>query len=176
MQYKAIHRFADMLRGRYARSPRDPQPLGRRNAGAAPLLPNNSGPAAGGGGQDALGNAEDRGARNIEDLIVSELVPTATPAPAGGNSGSSFCLQGAAAVAQLSHISAGFASTTPGATPDVASIKQLFATATAPWTHWTAPRRARSLQRSTRCGPPMTMRLPYPATARWNSCQRRCKG
>lgn len=55
--------------------------------------------------------------------------PTATPAPAGGNSGSSFCVQGAAAVAQLSQIGRGFASTTPGATPSVASIKQLFATA-----------------------------------------------
>lgn len=38
-------------------------------------------------------------------------------------------MQAAAAVAQLAHISAGFAAATPGATPSVASIKQLFATA-----------------------------------------------
>lgn len=69
------------------------------------------------------------GSSNNTTTSSGGTAPTATPAPAGGNSGSSFCLQGAAAVAQLSHISAGFASTTPGATPDVASIKQLFATA-----------------------------------------------
>ena len=73
MQYKAIHRFADM-------SARKIRPfatlirnrVGRRGAGIAPLPAQQERPSAGAVVKSALGNAEDRGARNIEDLIVSE--------------------------------------------------------------------------------------------------------
>jgi len=60
---------------------------------------------------------------------AATAVSTATPTSAAANGGSSFCVQAAAAVAQLSHTSAGFTHVSPGATPDVTSLKQLFATA-----------------------------------------------
>ena len=56
--------------------------------------------------------------------------PTNAPTSAAANSGSGFCLQAATAVSQLSKVGAGLASTTPGATPSVASFQQLFAAAT----------------------------------------------
>ncbi len=45
--------------------------------------------------------------------------------------GGSFCGQVVGLGAQLQHVSSGFLSTTPGATPNVNAYKQLFATATA---------------------------------------------
>jgi hypothetical protein len=53
--------------------------------------------------------------------------PRAAPTSAAANSGSSFCTQVAAMVAQLGHLTTGIYSTSPGATPDVAAFKQLFA-------------------------------------------------
>jgi hypothetical protein len=69
------------------------------------------------------------GSSNTTSSGAGTSAPTSAPTSAGANSGSAFCVQAAAAVAQLQHIGAGFAATTPGATPSVASIKQLFATA-----------------------------------------------
>lgn len=73
MQYKAIQRFADM-------SPRKIRPVadlirGKMADEALELLkflPNKSARLMEAVLKSALGNAEDRGARNIEDLIVSE--------------------------------------------------------------------------------------------------------
>ena len=59
---------------------------------------------------------------------AAPTVPTVATSSAA-KSGTAFCVQAAATVAQLAHISAGFAAVTPGATPSVTSIKQLFATA-----------------------------------------------
>src|SRR5271166_5591665 len=73
MEYKAIHRYADM-------SPRKVRPFAAliRNRSADEalellrFLPNKSARLLEAVVKSALGNAEDRGARNIEDLIVSE--------------------------------------------------------------------------------------------------------
>jgi len=73
MEYRAIHRFADM-------SPRKVRPFatlirGRPVDEALELLrflPNKSARLLEQALKSALGNAEDRGAMNIDDLIVSE--------------------------------------------------------------------------------------------------------
>jgi large subunit ribosomal protein L22 len=73
MDYKASHRFADM-------SPRKIRPFatlirGRRADEALELLrflPNKSARLLEQVLKSALGNAEDRGARNVDDLIVTE--------------------------------------------------------------------------------------------------------
>lgn len=73
MQYRAIHRYADM-------SPRKVRPVadlirGRMADEALELLrflPSKSARLVEQVLKSALGNAEDRGARDIEDLIVSE--------------------------------------------------------------------------------------------------------
>jgi hypothetical protein len=67
--------------------------------------------------------------------------PTASSSGGGGATqssvptlsvpGGSFCGQVVGLGAQLQHVSSGFLSTTPGATPNVNAYKQLFATATA---------------------------------------------
>ena len=69
--------------------------------------------------------------------------PTASSSGGGGGAatqssvptlsipGGSFCGQVVGLGAQLQHVSSGFLSTTPGATPNVDAYKQLFATATA---------------------------------------------
>jgi large subunit ribosomal protein L22 len=71
--YKAIHRFADM-------SPRKIRPVAALIRGRAAdealellrYLPNKSARLLEQVLKSALGNAEDRGARNIEDLFVAE--------------------------------------------------------------------------------------------------------
>ncbi len=73
MHYKAIHRFADMS----ARKIRPFATLIRNRSADEALellrfLPNKSARLLEAVVKSALGNAEDRGARNIEDLIVSE--------------------------------------------------------------------------------------------------------
>src|SRR5437588_9852456 len=73
MEYKAIHRFADMS----ARKIRPFATLIRNRSADEALellrfLPNKSARLLEAVLKSALGNAEDRGARNIEDLIVSE--------------------------------------------------------------------------------------------------------
>ncbi len=73
MKYKAIHRFADMS----ARKIRPFAQLirGRRADEAIELLrflPNKSARLLEQVLKSALGNAEDRGARHIDDLVVSE--------------------------------------------------------------------------------------------------------
>src|SRR5579859_2964440 len=73
MQYKAVHRFADMS----ARKIRPFATLIRKRSADEALellrfLPNKSARLLEAVLKSALGNAEDRGARNIEDLIVSE--------------------------------------------------------------------------------------------------------
>ena len=73
MEYKAIHRYADM-------SPRKVRPFatlirGRSADEALELLrflPNKSARLLEAVVKSALGNAEDRGAREIEDLVVTE--------------------------------------------------------------------------------------------------------
>jgi large subunit ribosomal protein L22 len=73
MNYKAIHRYSDM-------SPRKVRPFaalirGRSADEALELLrflPNKSARLLEGVLKSALGNAEDRGARDIEDLVVIE--------------------------------------------------------------------------------------------------------
>lgn len=73
MQYRAIHRYADM-------SPRKVRPVaalirGRMADEALELLrflPSKSARLVEQVLKSALGNAEDRGARDIEDLIISE--------------------------------------------------------------------------------------------------------
>lgn len=73
MRYKAIHRYADM-------SPRKIRPMadlirGRQADEALELLrylPNRSARLMEQVLKSALGNAEDRGARNIEELVISE--------------------------------------------------------------------------------------------------------
>ena len=73
MEYKAIHRYADM-------SPRKVRPFatlirGRSADEALELLrflPNKSARLLEAVVKSALGNAEDRGARNIDDLVVAE--------------------------------------------------------------------------------------------------------
>ncbi len=73
MEYKAIHRYADM-------SPRKVRPFatlirGRSADEAMELLrflPNKSARLLEAVLKSALGNAEDRGARDIEDLVVVE--------------------------------------------------------------------------------------------------------
>jgi hypothetical protein len=67
------------------------------------------------------------GSSNATPSGTATSAPSATSAPA--NAGSSFCVQAAGTVAQLAHISTGFAAVSPGATPNVASLKQLFSTA-----------------------------------------------
>ena len=73
MQYKAIHRYADMS----ARKIRPFATLIRNRSADEALellrfLPNKSARLLEQVLKSALGNAEDRGARNIDDLIVSE--------------------------------------------------------------------------------------------------------
>ena len=73
MHYKATHRFADMS----ARKIRPFATLIRNRPADEALellsfLPNKSARLLEAVLKSALGNAEDRGARNIEDLIVSE--------------------------------------------------------------------------------------------------------
>jgi large subunit ribosomal protein L22 len=73
MHYKAVHRFADMS----ARKIRPFAALIRSRSADEALellryLPNKSARLLEAVVKSALGNAEDRGARNIEDLIVSE--------------------------------------------------------------------------------------------------------
>jgi large subunit ribosomal protein L22 len=73
MQYKAIHRFADMS----AKKIRPFATLIRNRSADEALellrfLPNKSARLLEAVVKSALGNAEDRGARNIEDLIVFE--------------------------------------------------------------------------------------------------------
>ena len=73
MEFKAIHRYADMS----ARKVRPFATLIRgRNADEAlellRFLPNQSARLLEAVLKSALGNAEDRGARNIDDLVVSE--------------------------------------------------------------------------------------------------------
>jgi large subunit ribosomal protein L22 len=73
MEYKAIHRYADMS----ARKIRPFATLIRgRNADEAlellRFLPNKSARLLEAVLKSALGNAEDRGARNIDDLVVIE--------------------------------------------------------------------------------------------------------
>src|SRR5947199_5719686 len=73
MEYKAIHRYADMS----ARKIRPFATLIRgRNADEAlellRFLPNKSARLLEAVLKSALGNAEDRGARNIDDLVVTE--------------------------------------------------------------------------------------------------------
>src|SRR5436305_7794904 len=73
MRYKAKHRFADMS----ARKIRPFATLIRNRSADEALellrfLPNKSARLLEAVIKSALGNAEDRGARNIEDLIVSE--------------------------------------------------------------------------------------------------------
>src|SRR5262249_20403337 len=73
MEYKAIHRYADMS----ARKIRPFATLIRgRNADEAlellRFLPNKSARLLEQVLKSALGNAEDRGARNIDDLVVTE--------------------------------------------------------------------------------------------------------
>ena len=73
MEYKAIHRYADM-------APRKVRPFatlirGRSADEALELLrflPNKSARLLEGVLKSALGNAEDKGARDIEDLFVAE--------------------------------------------------------------------------------------------------------
>src|SRR5271169_4115213 len=73
MKYKAIHRHADM-------SPRKIRPFAQLIRGRAAdealellrFLPNKSARLLEQVLKSALGNAEDRGARNIDDLIVDE--------------------------------------------------------------------------------------------------------
>jgi large subunit ribosomal protein L22 len=73
MEYRAIHRFADM-------SPRKIRPVAAMIRGRAAdealellrYLPNKSARLLEQVLKSALGNAEDRGARNIEHLIVAE--------------------------------------------------------------------------------------------------------
>src|SRR5918997_4860678 len=73
MEYRAIHRYADM-------SARKIRPFAKlirgRNADEAlellRFLPNKSARLLEQVLKSALGNAEDRGARNIEDLVVLE--------------------------------------------------------------------------------------------------------
>ena len=73
MEYKANHRYADM-------SPRKIRPFaalirrqaGRRGAGVAAFPAQQERPALEQVLKSALGNAEDRGARDIEDLVVVE--------------------------------------------------------------------------------------------------------
>src|SRR4051794_10731693 len=73
MEYRAIHRYADM-------SPRKIRPFAALIRGRAAdealellrFLPNKSARLIEQALKSALGNAEDRGARNIEELIVSE--------------------------------------------------------------------------------------------------------
>jgi large subunit ribosomal protein L22 len=73
MEYKAIHRYADMS----ARKIRPFATLIRgRNADEAlellRFLPNKSARLLEAVLKSALGNAEDRGSRNLDDLVVSE--------------------------------------------------------------------------------------------------------
>ncbi|HVS37248.1 MAG TPA: 50S ribosomal protein L22 [Gemmataceae bacterium] len=73
MHYKAIHRFADMA----AKKIRPFAALIRNRSADEALellrfLPNKSARLLEAVLRSALGNAEDRGARNIEDLIVDE--------------------------------------------------------------------------------------------------------
>ncbi|MCI0458507.1 MAG: 50S ribosomal protein L22 [Gemmataceae bacterium] len=73
MQYKAIHRYADMS----ARKIRPFATLIRGRAADEAIellrfLPNKSARLLEQVLKSALGNAEDRGARNIEDLVVVE--------------------------------------------------------------------------------------------------------
>ena len=73
MQYKAIHRYADMS----ARKIRPFATLIRKRPADEALellrfLPNKSARLLEQVLKSALGNAEDRGARNIEDLVVQE--------------------------------------------------------------------------------------------------------
>src|SRR5580692_10981811 len=73
MKYKAIHRHADM-------SPRKIRPFAQLIRGRAAdealellrFLPNKSARLLEAVLKSALGNAEDRGTRNIDDLIVTE--------------------------------------------------------------------------------------------------------
>src|SRR4051812_13815009 len=73
MDYKAIHRYADM-------SPRKIRPFATLVRGKTAdealqllrFLPNKSARLLEGVIKSALGNAEDRGARDIEDLVVIE--------------------------------------------------------------------------------------------------------
>jgi large subunit ribosomal protein L22 len=73
MQFKAIHRYADM-------SPRKIRPMAALIRGRAAdeamellkFLPNKSARLVEQVLKSALGNAEDRGSRNIEDLLVVE--------------------------------------------------------------------------------------------------------
>ena len=73
MEYRAIHRFADM-------APRKVRPFATLIRGRAVdealemlrFLPNKSARLLEQVLKSALGNAEDRGARNIDDLVVSE--------------------------------------------------------------------------------------------------------
>jgi large subunit ribosomal protein L22 len=73
MEYRAIHRYADMS----ARKVRPFAALIRGRSADEALellrfLPNKSARLLEQVVKSALGNAEDRGARNIEDLVVSE--------------------------------------------------------------------------------------------------------
>ncbi len=73
MEYRAIHRYADMS----AKKIRPFATLIRNRSADEALellrfLPNKSARLLEAVVKSALGNAEDRGARNIEDLIVSE--------------------------------------------------------------------------------------------------------
>ena len=73
MEYKAIHRYADM-------SPRKVRPFAALIRGKSAdealellrFLPNKSARLLEAVVKSALGNAEDRGARDIEDLVVLE--------------------------------------------------------------------------------------------------------
>jgi large subunit ribosomal protein L22 len=73
MQYKAIHRYADM-------SPRKIRPMAALIRGRAAdealellrYLPNKSARLVEQVLKSALGNAEDRGARKIDELVVTE--------------------------------------------------------------------------------------------------------
>src|SRR5687767_4288939 len=73
MEYRAIHRYADM-------SPRKIRPFAQLIRGRAAdealellrFLPNKSARLLEQVLKSALGNAEDRGASNIEDLVISE--------------------------------------------------------------------------------------------------------
>jgi large subunit ribosomal protein L22 len=73
MEYKALHRYADM-------SPRKIRPLARLIRGRVAdealellrYLPNKSARLLEQVLKSALGNAEDKGARNLDDLVVLE--------------------------------------------------------------------------------------------------------
>ncbi len=71
------------------------------------------------------------GSSTTSSSSAATTQPTSAPTSAAANSGSSFCTQVGTVMAQLSHLSTGFSGASPGATPDVASLKQLIATADA---------------------------------------------